>query len=141
MIVCPCGLYDIGKTVQKLKDRFHKHKSVIIIGKDTTPLVQRCKEHNYNVSSLRLMGIDQITSSGGGIDKNTLLLRREAEWIFRHDPVTTTGLNDSLNLSCFSDIMSLNIMFVTFLYLFCRGHKQNVPGIPLLIMGSGLHTT
>ncbi|OCT85330.1 hypothetical protein XELAEV_18023496mg [Xenopus laevis] len=101
MIVCPCGLYYIGKTIQKLKDRFLKHKSVIKIGKDTTPLVTHCREHNHNISSLRLMGIDQIISPGGGVDKNTLLLRREAEWIFRLDTVTPMGLNDTLNLSCF----------------------------------------
>ncbi|OCT97189.1 hypothetical protein XELAEV_18009417mg, partial [Xenopus laevis] len=89
------------KTVQKLKDRFLKHKSVNKIGKDTTPLVSHCKEYYHNISSLRLMGIDQITSSRGGIDKNTLLLRREAEWIFCLDTVTPMGLNDVLNLSCF----------------------------------------
>ncbi|OCT92620.1 hypothetical protein XELAEV_18015677mg [Xenopus laevis] len=68
---------------------------------DTTPLVTHCKEYNHNISSLRLMGIDQIISSGGGIDKNTLLLRREVECIFRLDTVTPMGLNDALILSCF----------------------------------------
>ncbi|OCT78183.1 hypothetical protein XELAEV_18029290mg [Xenopus laevis] len=100
-LVCPCGLYYIGKTIQKLKDRFIKHKSVIKIGQATTPLVQHCIEYRHNVSSLRFMGIDQITGSSGGLDKNTLLLRKEAEWIFRLNTVTPMGLNDSLNLSCF----------------------------------------
>ncbi|OCT74854.1 hypothetical protein XELAEV_18033841mg, partial [Xenopus laevis] len=88
-------------TIQKLKDRFIKHKSVIKLGKESTPLVQHCREYNNNISALRLMGIDQITSSMGGVDKNTLLLQREAEWIFPLYTVTPSGLNDILNLSCF----------------------------------------
>ncbi|OCT98961.1 hypothetical protein XELAEV_18004760mg, partial [Xenopus laevis] len=120
-LVCPCGLYYIGKTIQKLKDRFNKHKSGIKIGQATTPLVkyqvfqiersinplppytlvQHCIEYSHNVSSLRIMGIDQILRLSGGLDKNTLLLRKEAEWTFRLNTVTPMGLNDSLNLSCF----------------------------------------
>ncbi|OCT70141.1 hypothetical protein XELAEV_18037062mg [Xenopus laevis] len=100
-MICPCGLYYIGKTIQKLKDRFIKHKSVIKIGKDTTPLVQHCRDNRHNVSSLRIMGIEQIVNSSGGVDRNTLLLRKEAEWIYRLNTITPHGLNDSLNLSCF----------------------------------------
>ncbi|OCT56016.1 hypothetical protein XELAEV_18003486mg [Xenopus laevis] len=89
--------YKHGKTIQKLKDRFFKHKSVIRIAKETTPLVTHCKEFNHNVSSLRLMGIDQVTTASGGIDKNT-------EWILRLGTVIPTGLNDMFNLSCFLQI-------------------------------------
>ncbi|OCT65582.1 hypothetical protein XELAEV_18041821mg [Xenopus laevis] len=58
------------------------------------------------------MGIDQITSSTGGLDKNTLLLRRKVEWIFRLNTVTPFGLNESLNLSCFFTEQIISYIFL-----------------------------
>ncbi|MEE6520746.1 hypothetical protein FKM82_018678 [Ascaphus truei] len=79
MIKSPCY---IGKTNKILKTRFIEHRSKIIHSKEETILIKHCREINHPITSLKLMGIEQVSKVKEGIERDTMLLQRESYWIF-----------------------------------------------------------
>lgn len=101
MLKCPCGLAYIGKTSRPLKIRISEHRSNIR-NKDTkSPVAVHFAQFHHSVSSLRYLGIElvKLPSRGGNI--NSLLLKREAYWIYKLDTLSPRGLNEDFDLRPF----------------------------------------
>uniref|UniRef100_A0A803JJ24 Reverse transcriptase domain-containing protein n=1 Tax=Xenopus tropicalis TaxID=8364 RepID=A0A803JJ24_XENTR len=104
-IMCPCGLYYIGKCVTSFRIRMNNHRSVIraalASGKSDIPLARHFAQQKHSLPMLRAILIDHIPVLSRGGDRSRLLLQREAQWIRRLDTIAPRGLNEMFSLSCF----------------------------------------
>lgn len=81
--LCSCPKIYVGKTLQEFRQRISKHLSAIRTGADT-PLARHIREiHHGDLSTLTFWGIakPKLGPRSGNLDR--LLLRTEAEWIYR----------------------------------------------------------
>ncbi|KAL2084518.1 hypothetical protein ACEWY4_020036 [Coilia grayii] len=101
MLRCPCGLAYIGKTTRSLKTRIAEHRSNIRNHNDKSPVAIHFTAASHNVSSLRYIGIEHVKSPSRGGDVNSLLLKREAYWIYTLGTLFPKGLNEDFDLRPF----------------------------------------
>lgn len=99
MLRCPCGLSYVGKTTRKLKQRISEHKSTIRRNDRDYPVAIHFNDRKHDISSLRFYGIEQVRMPPRGGDRDLLLKRREAFWIFTLNTLAPKGLNDELLLN------------------------------------------
>ena len=101
---CSCpGIFYIGRTKRRLKDRLWEHKHAIKTKNFDYPIARHFAEaHNSNESILRIMGIEHIKPLIRGGDRLRKLCQRETFWIHElralHPPF---GLNDDIEYMCF----------------------------------------
>lgn len=101
MLKCPCGLAYIGKTTRPLKTRITEHRSNIRNHDHKSPVARHFTQFSHTVSSLKYIGIEQITPPRRGGDVNALLLKREAYWIYTLNTLVPRGLNEEFDLRPF----------------------------------------
>ncbi len=101
MIRCPCGLAYVGKTTRPLKTRISEHRSNIRNHDDRNPVAAHFTQASHNVSALRYTGIELVKPPDRGGDVNSLLLRREAFWIYTLGTLSPKGLNEEFDLRPF----------------------------------------
>lgn len=101
MLKCPCGLAYVGKTTRPLKQRIAEHRSNIRNHDKKSPVALHFSQSQHNVSTLKYIGIEQIQLPRRGGDIDTLLLRREAYWIYTLDTLNPKGLNEDFDLRPF----------------------------------------
>lgn len=99
--MCDCPKIYIGKTTQELRRRVSKHLSTIRTQADT-PLVRHIRDtHKGDHSGLVFWGITKpkLGPRGGNLDN--LLLKIEAQWIYRLHSLSPIGLNEGFSFSAF----------------------------------------
>ncbi|XP_041929101.1 uncharacterized protein LOC121693623 [Alosa sapidissima] len=101
MLRFPCGLAYIGKTTRSLKTRIAEHRSNIRNHNDKSPVAIHFTTAKHNVSSLRYTGIEHVKCPSRGGDVNSLLLRREAYWIYTLGTLSPRGMNEDFDLRPF----------------------------------------
>lgn len=101
MLKCPCGLAYIGKTTRPLKTRISEHRSNIRNHDKKSPVAIHFTQAQHNVSALRYLGIEQVKLTSRGGDINSLLLKREAYWIYTLETLNPKGLNEDFDLRPF----------------------------------------
>lgn len=98
MIKCPCGLSYIGKTTRCLKTRIAEHRSSIRTNDQKNPVAVHFNAFNHNLSTLRYIGIEHVSTPRRGGDIDNLLLRREAFYIYMLNTLSPKGLNLEFDL-------------------------------------------
>lgn len=101
MLRCPCGLAYIGKTTRSLKTRIAEHRSNIRNHNEKSPVALHFTAASHNVSTLRYIGIEHVKCPSRGGDVNSLLLKREAFWIYTLGTLSPRGLNEDFDLRPF----------------------------------------
>lgn len=101
MLRCPCGLAYIGKTNRALKHRISEHRSNIRNHDQKSPVALHFSHAQHPVSSLRYTGIEKVNLPRRGGDIDTILLQREAFWMFTLDTLSPKGLNEDFDLRPF----------------------------------------
>lgn len=101
LLKCPCGLAYVGKTTRPLKTRISEHRSNIRNHDTRSPVAVHFTQASHNVSSLRYIGIELVKQPARGGDINSLILRREAFWIYTLDTLAPKGLNVDFDLRPF----------------------------------------
>lgn len=101
MLKCPCGLAYIGKTNRPLKNRISEHRSNIRNHDQKSPVALHFAHAKHSVSSLKYTGIEKVNSPRRGGDMDTILLQREAFWIYTLDTLNPRGLNEDFDLRPF----------------------------------------
>lgn len=101
MLKCPCGLAYIGKTTRALKTRIAEHRSTIRNHDKKSPVAEHFTQFGHSVASLRYIGIERIQPPSRGGDVNSILLKREALWIYTLDTLSPKGLNEDFDLRPF----------------------------------------
>ena len=100
-MTCPCGKAYVGKTKRALKVRIAEHRSSIRCKNITYPVAAHFVEANHTVSSLHYIGIEHVPMPRRGGDIDSLLLKREAEWIYKLKTLAPQGLNLDFDLRSF----------------------------------------
>ena len=101
LLSCPCGKAYVGKTTRALKVCIAEHRSSIRCKNTTYPVAAHFVEANHTVSSLRYIGIEQVSKPRRGGDFDSLLLQREAAWIYKLQTLAPHGLNVEFDLRPF----------------------------------------
>nr|XP_055053666.1 uncharacterized protein LOC129438772 isoform X1 [Misgurnus anguillicaudatus] len=101
MLKCPCGRAYIGKTTRPLKTRISEHRSNIRNCDPKSPVAVHFTQSSHNLASLRYCGIEVVKTPPRGGDINSLLLRREAFWIYTLDTLFPKGMNEEFDLRPF----------------------------------------
>ncbi|XP_041922081.1 uncharacterized protein LOC121685553 [Alosa sapidissima] len=101
MLKCPCGLAYIGKTTRPLKTRISEHRSNIRNHDPKSPVAVHFTQCSDNLSSLRYCGIEVVKTPTRGGDINSLLLKKEAFWIYTLDTLAPRGMNEEFDLRPF----------------------------------------
>ena len=102
-LTCSCpGIFYIGRTKRRLKDRLAEHKYAIRTKNFDYPIARHfAQAHNSSDSDLRIVGIEHIRPLLRGGDRLRKLNQREAYWIHELDSLNLPGINDSIELMCF----------------------------------------
>ena len=82
LLTCPCGKAYVGMTKRELKVCIAEHCSTIRCKHLNYPDAAHFSEANHPVSSLRYIGIEKVIVPRRGGNIETLLLKREASWIY-----------------------------------------------------------
>ncbi|XP_077139819.1 uncharacterized protein LOC143804976 [Ranitomeya variabilis] len=101
IIKCPCGLAYVGETTQPIRDRVAQHKSTIRCNKTHLPLPYHFSKQNHNISQLRFQVLEQVDTPRRGQSRVSLLLKREAYWIYSLQTLEPKGLNRDYDVSAF----------------------------------------
>lgn len=101
MILCPCGLAYVGKTTRALRTRISEHRSTIRTGDERSPVAAHFKRAGHNVSALRYVGVEFVTSPPRGGDHGKRLLQRETYWIHALNTMSPNGLNEEFDIKPF----------------------------------------
>lgn len=101
MLKCPCGLAYIGKTNRPLKHRISEHRSNIRNHDQKSPVALHFTNAKHSVSCLKYTGIEKVNPARRGGDIDTILLQREAFWIYTLDTLSPRGLNEDFDLRPF----------------------------------------
>lgn len=91
----------VGKTTRALKTRIAEHRSNIRNHDTKSPVAVHFTMKKHNVSSLKYVGIEQVKLPPRGGDINSLLLKREAFWIYTLGTLAPKGLNEDFDLRPF----------------------------------------
>ncbi|KAE8591744.1 hypothetical protein XENTR_v10018562 [Xenopus tropicalis] len=79
IIVCPCGLYYVGKTITTLRELIGNHRSAISKAlKPTQPVPRLFLKMGHTLPSFCCMAIDFQPPLDRGGDRNLALLQRES---------------------------------------------------------------
>ena len=102
-ISCSCpGIFYIGRTKRRLRDRLAEHKYAIRTKNFDYPIARHFAEvHNSNDSALRIIGIEHIKPLTRGGDRIKKLNQRESFWIHQLDALNFPGINESIEYMCF----------------------------------------
>lgn len=94
MLTCLCGKAYIGQTKRCLKIRISEHKTAIRTGNTDYAMAKHYLEAQHgSASSLRFVGVEQVTTTrGGNVPK--VLSQREMFWIYELNTMQPQGLND-----------------------------------------------
>ena len=105
-ISCSCpGIFYIGRTKRRLRDRLAEHKYAIRTKNFDYPIARHFAEvHNSNDSALRIIGIEHIKPLIRGGDRIKKLNQRESFWIHQLDALIFLGLMNRLNICVFYNI-------------------------------------
>lgn len=98
MIKCPCGLAYIGKTTRCIKTRIAEHRSSIRLNDQKNPVAVHFNTFRHNLSTLKYIGIEQVSTPRRGGDIDNILLRREAYYIYMLNTLSPKGLNMEFDL-------------------------------------------
>ena len=100
---CSCpGIFYIGRTKRRLKDRLWEHKYAIRTKNFDYPIARHFAEvHNSNETFLRIIGIEHIRPLTRGGDRLRKLSQRESYWIHKLDALNPPGLNEDIEFMRF----------------------------------------
>ena len=103
VITCTCpGIFYIGRTKRRLRDRLAEHKYAIRTNNHVYPIARHFQAvHNSNDSLLHITGIEHIKPLIRGGDRLKKLNQRETFWIHSLDALTSPGLNEDIDFMCF----------------------------------------
>ncbi|KAL2087323.1 hypothetical protein ACEWY4_018382 [Coilia grayii] len=101
ILKCPCNLYYVGKTKRFLKTRICEHKSSTRNHDEKSSVARHFNRQNHSTKDLKYMGIEAVQAPRRGGDRDNLLLKREAFWIYTLDTLIPKGMNEEIVLSCF----------------------------------------
>lgn len=76
-----------------MKTRLNQHRYTIRKKRLDLPLSKHCVEKGHSEWDIRCMAVDHIPSLNRGGDRQTKLLKKELEWIFKVGSLRPKGLN------------------------------------------------
>ena len=101
MLTCPCGKAYVGQTKRCLKVRISEHKTAIRTANIEYAMAKHYLEAEHgSASSLRFVGLEQVTTTRGG-NLPKLLSQREMFWIYELNTMQPQGLNDDFSYKPF----------------------------------------
>ena len=99
---CSCGCFYIGLTKRRLRDRVAEHRYAIRSANMNYPMAKHFIEAQHGSdTTLRVSGIEVISSDTRGGDRIKRLKQREAFWIYTLKATYYPGLNEDFDLSSF----------------------------------------
>lgn len=101
MLKCPCSLAYVGMTTRALKTRITEHRSDIRTQNIRSPVAMHFMQAGHNVSALRYIGLEKVEKPRRGGDWESLLLKREAFWIYELRTLKPFGMNLDLDIRPF----------------------------------------
>ncbi|KAL2096621.1 hypothetical protein ACEWY4_008769 [Coilia grayii] len=103
LLTCPCGLLYVGKTKRQLKTRIFEHKCAIRRNDEKSSVARHFQSAGHDANMLKFMGLEMVSRSPRGGDRENRLLQREAWYIFNLNTCIPNGMNEweELSLSCF----------------------------------------
>lgn len=101
ILICPCPLLYVGKTIRALRTRILEHLSAIRRCDATSSVSQHFQLAKHAISDLKFLGIERVLPKRRGGDVDKKLLQRESFWIFELNSLFPKGMNEEINYSCF----------------------------------------
>lgn len=102
MLLCECGSFYIGKTIQEFWRRAYRHILSLQQCDPDLPLGRHAtKMHGGKFPHITFLILDRVHQSGRGGDWNKRLLQCELRWIFDLNATSPPGLNEAMNFRPF----------------------------------------
>lgn len=101
VLKCPCALAYVVKTTGPFRRRSQTQECTQI--DLNNQVVVHFVKHKHQIHELWGMVIEHVQQPIRGVDRNCLLLKCEASWIYTLGMVNPGGLNSNLSFVCFLD--------------------------------------
>ncbi|OCT83086.1 hypothetical protein XELAEV_18025626mg [Xenopus laevis] len=103
LITCQCGLQCIGKTIRPIRKRISEHLNCVYRHGSSSAVAKHLLEHHNGKLCLSFQVIDRFIPGARKGDMETLLLRKEAFWVYKLCTVVPKELNREWELNRFVD--------------------------------------
>ncbi|XP_069479435.1 uncharacterized protein [Ambystoma mexicanum] len=98
---CPCGIYYVGQTQRKAKERWNEHKSNIRTNSVNSPVARHFSIKKHNISQLKVVILEIVNRAPRGGNHARRMNQREIFWIERLNSLAPNGMNEDYSLASF----------------------------------------